>query len=87
MSVVKAASARGLRNLPRNQLRTLSLTQYRQQPNNEDDVEKRSFKGQLYDSTAARTQRERQERQRFSRERGEASGGRNSAITFGADFW
>jgi len=42
-----------------------------------------SFKGQLYESTAARLQREREERERFSRERDEGSGGRNAALTFG----
>jgi D-lactate dehydrogenase (cytochrome) len=46
----------------------------------------RSFKGQLYDSTAARAERERQERLRFARERGEERGGRNAAITFGESF-
>jgi hypothetical protein len=46
----------------------------------------RSFKGQLYDSTAARAERERQERLRFARERGEETGGRNAALTFGASF-
>jgi D-lactate dehydrogenase (cytochrome) len=44
----------------------------------------KSFKGQLYESTAARTEREREERRRFARERGEGAGGRNAAMTFGA---
>ncbi|KAI9824631.1 MAG: D-lactate ferricytochrome c oxidoreductase [Thelocarpon impressellum] len=43
--------------------------------------EGKSFKGQLYDSTAQRLQRERAEQQRFARERG-GSQGRNAAITF-----
>jgi hypothetical protein len=43
----------------------------------------RSFKGQLYESTAARLARERTERARFSRDRKEPSGARNAALTFG----
>jgi D-lactate dehydrogenase (cytochrome) len=43
----------------------------------------RSFKGQLYESTAARLQREREERQRFAKQRNESAGGRNAAMTFG----
>ncbi len=43
----------------------------------------RSFKGQLYDSASVRLAREREERQRFSRERNEGVGGRNMALTFG----
>ncbi|KAI9840671.1 MAG: hypothetical protein M1830_007921, partial [Pleopsidium flavum] len=43
--------------------------------------EERSFKGQLYESTSQRLQRERAEQARFARERGESSGGRNAAIT------
>ena len=45
--------------------------------------EGRSFKGQLYESTAARLARERTERARFSRDRKEPSGARNIALTFG----
>lgn len=41
------------------------------------------FRGQLYESTAQRLQRERTEQARFAKERGESSGGRNTAITFG----
>ncbi len=48
--------------------------------------EKRDFKGQLYESTAQRLQRERAEQRRFAKERGESSGGRNAAITFGKNF-
>jgi D-lactate dehydrogenase (cytochrome) len=43
----------------------------------------RSFKGQLYQSTSVRLAREREERQRFSRERNEGAEGRNMALTFG----
>ena len=48
--------------------------------------EKKDFKGQLYESTAQRLQRERAEQRRFAKERGESSGGRNAAITFGKGF-
>ena len=59
--------------------------QYRLESTNKSPAEQHgSFKGQLYESTAARLQREREERQRFSQERGEGSGGRNAALTFGA---
>ncbi|KAI9682349.1 MAG: D-lactate ferricytochrome c oxidoreductase [Caeruleum heppii] len=44
--------------------------------------ESRSFKGQLYGSTAQRLQRERAEQRRFAEQRGEGSGGRYAAITF-----
>ena len=44
---------------------------------------KKDFKGQLYESTAQRLQRERVEQRRFAKERGESSGGRNAAVTFG----
>jgi D-lactate dehydrogenase (cytochrome) len=47
------------------------------------EEERKSFKGQLYDSTAARTARDRQESERFARERGESAGARNAALTFG----
>ncbi len=43
----------------------------------------RSFQGQLYESTAQRLERDRAEQRRFAQQRGESSGGRNSAITFG----
>jgi hypothetical protein len=43
----------------------------------------RSFKGQLYESTAVRLARERAERERFSKVRKEGSGGRSMALTFG----
>ncbi|KAL3425156.1 glycolate oxidase [Phlyctema vagabunda] len=43
--------------------------------------EERSFKGQLYESTGIRLQKERAERLKYARDRGESSGGRNSAIT------
>ncbi|KAI9837007.1 MAG: hypothetical protein M1819_000656 [Sarea resinae] len=46
------------------------------------DEEGKSFKGQLYDSTAQRVRREREEQRRFAHERSESSGGRNAALTF-----
>ena len=45
--------------------------------------EQRSFKGQLYESTAQRLQRERVEQARFAKLRGEGGAGRNAAATFG----
>ena len=45
--------------------------------------EQRSFKGQLYDSVGQRLERERAEQRRFAKERGESSGGRTAATTFG----
>ncbi|KAL2349990.1 D-lactate dehydrogenase [Cryomyces antarcticus] len=44
--------------------------------------EGRSFKGQLYDSTAARLQRERAEQARFASQRTLGTGGRGLATTF-----
>ena len=44
--------------------------------------EERSFRGQLYESTQKRLEKEREEQRRFARERGEAGGGRNAAILF-----
>ena len=44
--------------------------------------EKKDFKGQLFESTAQRLQRERADQRRFAKERGEHSAGRNTAITF-----
>ncbi|KAM3075558.1 D-lactate ferricytochrome c oxidoreductase [Clarireedia jacksonii] len=44
--------------------------------------EERSFKGQLYESTQVRVERERAERARYSKNRNETSGGRASALTF-----
>ena len=46
--------------------------------------EQRSFKGQLYESVAQRLEQERAEQRRFAKERGESSGGRTAATTFGA---
>jgi hypothetical protein len=45
--------------------------------------EGRSFKGQLYESTSNRLQKERIERARFAKERNEGASGRNWSITFG----
>ncbi|KAF7864013.1 hypothetical protein EAF04_006978 [Stromatinia cepivora] len=44
--------------------------------------EGRSFKGQLYESTQARLIKERAEREQYSKNRNESSGGKNSALTF-----
>jgi hypothetical protein len=44
---------------------------------------KGAFKSQLYDSTAARTAKEREDRERHANERQEYAGGRNLATTFG----
>ncbi|KAI6707941.1 hypothetical protein PZA11_005899 [Diplocarpon coronariae] len=46
------------------------------------NLEGRTFKGQLYESAAARLERERAEQARFRKQRNEDSGGRNSAVTF-----
>lgn len=43
----------------------------------------KSFSGQLYTSTAMRLQKEKADRERFSKLRNESSGGRDTAITFG----
>lgn len=48
--------------------------------------EGRSFKGQLYESTQARLIKERAEREQYSKNRNESSGGKNSALTFGAQI-
>jgi D-lactate dehydrogenase (cytochrome) len=42
----------------------------------------KSFSGQLFSSTALRLQREKAERERFSKARNEAGGGRSLALTF-----
>lgn len=47
------------------------------------DLGGRTFKGQLYESAAGRLERERAEQARFSKQRNEGAGGRNSALTFG----
>ena len=43
----------------------------------------RSFKGQLYESTSTRLQKERIERARHAKERDEGASGRNWSFTFG----
>ena len=45
--------------------------------------QKLSFRGQLYESTQRRLEKERQEQQRFARERGEVGSGRAAATLFG----
>ena len=45
--------------------------------------QKLSFRGQLYESTKRRLEKERQEQQRFARERGGVGGGRAAATLFG----
>ncbi|PVH86562.1 hypothetical protein DL98DRAFT_449704 [Cadophora sp. DSE1049] len=46
------------------------------------ETQGRTFKGQLYESAAVRLERERAEQARFSKQRNEGAGGRNSALTF-----
>jgi D-lactate dehydrogenase (cytochrome) len=46
-------------------------------------AQERSFKGQLYESTSARLQKEREDQQRFAKQRNEGANGRNAALTFG----
>lgn len=66
-------------------LRRVTFSQRRWESTEQKQPEEneRSFKGQLYESTAARLERERAERQRFAKLRNESAGGRNAAITFG----
>ena len=45
--------------------------------------DQKSFKGQLYESTYQRLERERAEQRRFAKERGQSSGSRTAATTFG----
>ena len=45
--------------------------------------QKLSFRGQLYESTQRRLEKERQEQQRFARERGEVGSGRAAATLVG----
>lgn len=45
--------------------------------------QEKSFRGQLYQSTAQRLERERAEQRRFAHERGEGNNGRSAAFTFG----
>ena len=47
--------------------------------------EGRSFKGQLYESTAQRLQRERAEQARFAKQRELGSGGKSASLLFGMD--
>jgi D-lactate dehydrogenase (cytochrome) len=77
-------SALGRRNAAHT-LRRVGASQRRWESTEQKQTEehRRSFKGQLYESTAARLQRERAERQRFAKLRNESAGGRNVAITFG----
>ena len=58
--------------------RQLRFTSTERKPSDEG----RSFKGQLYNSTAERLAKERAEQQRFAKERNEGAGGRNAALTF-----
>ena len=47
------------------------------------EEQRQSFKGQLLDSVAQRLEKERAEQRRFAKIRGEGSGGRAAATTFG----
>lgn len=59
-------------------IRQSRLASTEQKPSDEG----RSFKGQLYNSTAERLAKERAEQLRFAKERNEGAGGRNAALTF-----
>jgi D-lactate dehydrogenase (cytochrome) len=58
-------------------------TRFRYLSTEQKPEEGKSFKGQLYESTQVRVERERAERARYSKNRNEASGGRAPALTFG----
>ncbi|KAH0542652.1 hypothetical protein FGG08_002975 [Glutinoglossum americanum] len=64
------------------QLWPLAAGQYRCYSTGTNEPTGKSFKGQLYDSTAQRLERERAEQRRFAEERGESSKGRPAAVTF-----
>ncbi|KAG4035137.1 hypothetical protein MFRU_002g04810 [Monilinia fructicola] len=59
-----------------------SATRVRYASTEQNPGEGRSFKGQLYESTQARLIKERAEREQYSKNRNESSGGKNSALTF-----
>ncbi|KAI9744596.1 MAG: D-lactate ferricytochrome c oxidoreductase [Claussenomyces sp. TS43310] len=88
MLFTRVAPSRALQRLQRSAIAPAGLNgatcrQLRSESTSKAPTEEgRSFKGQLYDSTAARAQREREERIRFAKERKESSGGRNWAVTF-----
>jgi hypothetical protein len=63
----------------RNLARAPRATRYASTGNNED---RQSFKGQLYESTSKRLERERAEQRRYASARGEDQAGRASAILF-----
>lgn len=63
-----------------------SATRVRYASTEQNPGEGRSFKGQLYESTQARLIKERAEREQYSKNRNESSGGKNSALTFGAQM-
>jgi hypothetical protein len=93
MSILKLAPSRAIarstRSLQRytvapTHLQVSPWVQCRLESSDNTSVEERaSFKGQLYASTADRLEREREERRKYSRERGESRGGRSAALTFG----
>ncbi|RAL61792.1 hypothetical protein DID88_002855 [Monilinia fructigena] len=62
--------------------RDADLNYYLVAPIEQNPGEGRSFKGQLYESTQARLIKERAEREQYSKNRNESSGGKNSALTF-----
>ncbi|KAL9022200.1 MAG: hypothetical protein Q9185_000600 [Variospora sp. 1 TL-2023] len=71
------ASRQCLRHLPSPHPRTLHLSRALSQ----DERPRKSFHGQIYESTAERVQRERAEQERFARLRNESGRGRNAAVT------
>lgn len=93
MSFTKArASIGALRNLPRTSIKALEPIRLARpiqcrwestKPPTTPAEQSRSFKGQLYDSTAERLQREREEQKKFARDRNESAGGSKAAMTFG----
>jgi len=72
-------SAPCLRRPAASQIRCESTEQKPAQPQQDG----KSFRGQLYNSTAMRLQREKADRERFSQARNESSGGKSLALTFG----
>ena len=84
LSLGTPGTRRGLRATARHtQVRCESTEK---KPSGPGETQGRTFKGQLYESAAARLERERAEQARFSKQRNEGAGGRNSALTFGISY-
>lgn len=90
MSISKCAPSRALlAGLPKSKssiaprLRIFPSRQIRHESTEQKPPEEgRTFKGQLYESTASRLQKERVERARYAKERDEGATGRNWSFTF-----